>query len=124
MIGNIQERSPNPSAPSEPILSHKTTGFPKAQHRSKKSAFLQSRQPTTAPSSFDAAPSNPDKLSPQELDANDRIVQDMTDQEREEERQAILSRFGSNISDVLRRARLARGVRCAPILPVPPTRSE
>lgn len=113
MIGNILERNVKGSPPTAPTLAHTSTGFPKAQHRSKKSAFLQSRQsseppPQPTPPSQPQPTSDIDTLSPRELDENERIVRGMTDQEREEERQAILARFGSNIGDVLKRARLAR----------------
>ena len=39
---------------------------------------------------------------------NEEIVASMDDAEREEERRQILERFGTNIGDVLKRARLAR----------------
>ena len=39
---------------------------------------------------------------------NEERVQNMTEEERERERQEIIERFGSHVGDVLRRARLAR----------------
>lgn len=137
MIGDIKERkrSSVPIPPSAPP-SHRS-GFPKAQHRSKKSAFLSSRE-SQSPSSgavpavthvvphsgvdddllgitndtADPSPSrqmhDPDGIRAQVSAENERLVQSMTEEEREAERQEIYARFGPAIGDVLRRAREAR----------------
>ena len=42
---------------------------------------------------------------------NEERVADMTEEQREEEIQQILERFGTSVGDVLKRARLARETR-------------
>ncbi|KAF9517230.1 hypothetical protein BS47DRAFT_1390022 [Hydnum rufescens UP504] len=139
MIGNIKERetSSTPTPPSIPSTSRRS-GFPKAQHRLKKSAFLGSREsqnrdssrggvravPHVAPVSEGShAPYRSDEVEPPPLGhkihdvdeiraqvsaENEQLVQSMSDEQRETERQEIYARFGPGIGDVLRRAREAR----------------
>ncbi|KAF8333505.1 uncharacterized protein EI90DRAFT_3121852 [Cantharellus anzutake] len=135
MIGNIterQRRSAPPVAPSIP----RSAGFPKAVHRSKKlatsPAALESqraadtswvatssaalKQPQLRPPLTLDIPSNPEESRQDDLDRmhaeisaeNTNIVNRMTPEQRETERQEILQRFGGDIGDILRKAREAR----------------
>jgi hypothetical protein len=129
LVGSVFERKPGPSAPAPPVpqANGSKTGFPTAQHRSK-SVFARNRearqQPAT-PLSREAVPPvvqqasrTNDLLPSEELDAdnwrmqmseeNERRVASMTEEEREQERRDIEERFGKNVGDVLRRARMAR----------------
>ena len=107
------------------------TGFPAVEHRSK-SAFARDREEKltrlrhSEPSSLrdtppivsflnDKSRSEAVNVAEREDDWRDRISKEneervaaMNDAEREEERHKILERFGTNIGDVLKRARLAR----------------
>lgn len=128
IVGSIVERKPTSSVsrPSTSPLSR--TGFPTVQHRSK-SAFARNREgkqgitplsdlrdvPPVVSSMNDISRSQERNVSDPEVDWRDRIskeneeiVASMDDAEREEERRQILERFGTNIGDVLKRARLAR----------------
>jgi RNA polymerase II-associated protein 1 len=128
LIGSVFERKPGPSAPapSLPQANGSKTGFPTAQHRSK-SVFARNRaqQQPAASSSRDTVPpvvqqasGTNDLLPAEELDTDDwrvqmseenqRRVSAMAEEEREQERREIEERFGKNIGDVLRRARMAR----------------
>lgn len=126
MIGSIKERvisnkSP-PIAPSPGLA----TGFPRAEHRSKKSAFSQRRQQPPVqkdhentllmelPSlSSSRSPGTSLEVSSQEFDTlpedvsqqNARRVEEMTEEEREEALQEIYSRFGSDIRERLLKTR-------------------
>ena len=129
LIGSVFERQPGPSAPapsvSQPIGSK--TGFPTAQHRSK-SVFTrnrEARQQPSVPPPRDSVPpvvqptSRTEEVRPEEeLDTddwrvrmseeNERRVAGMTEEEREQERREIEEKFGKDIGEVLRRARMAR----------------
>jgi len=129
IVGSIVERKPTSGAAKPKSSISSNTGFPTVQHRSK-SAFGRSREggrkpgllasgsrvrnpPVIAVSSNLASP-KPASTSGS-LDWRDQIskenearVADMEEDEREEERRQILERFGSNIGNVLRRARMAR----------------
>ena len=129
LVGSVFERKPGPSAPipSVPQANGSKTGFPTAQHRSKSvfSRNREARQQLAALSPRDGVPPivqqasrTNDLLPPEELDTDDwrvrmseeheRHVAAMTEEEREQERREIEERFGKNVSDVLRRARMAR----------------
>ncbi len=129
IVGSIVERKPTSSV--RPVSTTSLdTGFPTVQHRSK-SAFARNREekrnavarnnlarlnhapiviPSVSdlldvPSSIDANTDWRDQVSKE----NEERVARMDDTEREEEKLQILERFGANIGDVLKRARLARG---------------
>lgn len=129
LIGSVIERQPGPSAPvpsvSQPIGSR--TGFPMAQHRSK-SVFSRNRearqQPAALQSRDSVSPvvqqtSRTRRLAPEEepdtddwrvrmSEENERHVAAMTEEERVQERREIEEKFGKNIGEVLKRARMAR----------------
>ncbi|KAI0292198.1 hypothetical protein B0F90DRAFT_1941691 [Multifurca ochricompacta] len=132
LVGSIFERKPSSStsAPSVPQLIGSTTGFPTAQHRSK-SVFARNREAEqhqfTARSPRSAEPpivqtaSRMQELGPSEKrdsdtddwrtrmsEENERLVAAMTEEEREEGRREIEEKFGNNIGELLRRARMAR----------------
>lgn len=128
MIGGIKERSVSNSKPTEPSAP-RVTGFPKAEHRSKKSAFLQRRQASTEASSSSAEPpalstdadgkfggandarlpvSGEEGMMDQISRENARRVAGMTEDEVAEERRAILERFGPDIVEKLRKSRESR----------------
>lgn len=130
LIGSVLERHPSgPALPPKPVTSS-SHGFPVVQHRSK-SAFARSREearkstqtskisrpqapPTVVPSQSTAADgaevekSTTDDWRQQISKENEIRVASMTDEEREAEKREILERFGADIGDVLKRARLAR----------------
>ena len=131
LVGSVFERKPvlTPSAPRK----NASGGFPSVQHRSK-SAFQRAREdkkragalerPRNTPSiasvsSFkdDDSNNNPsgqiiaeatEDWRKQMEEENQRKVEEMTKEEREAERREILERFGSNVREILRRARAAR----------------
>jgi len=126
IVGSIVERKPSSSVSTSKLSSSGKTGFPTVQHRSK-SAFARNREdlrksgisrlhnvPAITPSSKLGSrhPSSPppsvgdwrDQISRE----NEERVAGMTEEEREQERKEIVERFGANVGDVLRRARLAR----------------
>ncbi|KAH9960104.1 hypothetical protein BC827DRAFT_1209135 [Russula dissimulans] len=129
LIGSVYERKTGSSTPAPPAPKAvgSTTGFPAAQHRSK-SAFARNReiqQKPAVPSSRAAVPAvvqlapRAQGLVPSEDPAsvdwrvqmseeNERRVATMTEAERTQERREIEERFGKNVGDVLRRARMAR----------------
>ncbi|KAF9029151.1 hypothetical protein BDZ89DRAFT_1065678 [Hymenopellis radicata] len=132
IVGSVLERAPSGShaAPRLPSSSG-MSGFPVAQHRStSKSAFVRRREeeskiagpstrirevPVVVPQN---RPFNPGPLSI-ESDVsedwrdeigrqNQRRVENMTDEEREKEKQEIFARFGSDIGDILKKAKETR----------------
>ena len=129
LIGSVFERQPGPSAPAPPVFQPigSKTGFPTAEHRSK-SVFARNRearqQPDALPSRDSAPPivqqtSRTEELRPEEepntddwrvrmSEENERRVASMTAEEREQERREIEEKFGKNVGEVLRRARMAR----------------
>ena len=128
LVGSVFERKrgSSTSAPT-PKAIRSSTGFPTAQHRSK-SVFARNRgaqQQSTAllsqaavPPVVQLAPRTQELVPPKEPDTdewrvrmseeNERRVATMTEEEREQERREIEEKFGKNIGDVLRRARMAR----------------
>lgn len=123
IVGSIVERKPTTSLrPPKPFSSGKT-GFPTVEHRSK-SAFARNREglrrngtsehqyvPLVEPSAKLASPPPPpdsDDWREQISRENEQRVAHMTEEEREEERREIIERFGANVGDLLKRARLAR----------------
>ena len=129
LVGSVFERKRGSSASSSPKAIVSSTGFPTAQHRSK-SVFARNRgtqQQSAALSSQAAvppvvqlAPKAQEPVPPKEPDTddwrvrmseeNERRVAAMTEEEREQERREIEEKFGKNVGDVLRRARMAREV--------------
>ena len=121
IVGSIYERKPLSSASRQPLTASHETGFPTVQHRSR-SAFARNRENVRAalkPSRRVNAPilSSGVAAGQSEVDEawreriskeNEERVAQMEEVEREEEKQQILERFGSNIGDVLQRVRLAR----------------
>ena len=125
IVGSIVERKPTSSV--RPVSTTSLdTGFPTVQHRSK-SAFTRNREEKRNAVTRNnlsrlnhvpiVIPSASDLLDPSSNDANwrnqvgkenEERVARMDDTEREEEKFQILERFGANIGDVLKRARLAR----------------
>jgi len=121
LIGSVIERKS--TAPSSPVLQRfgaRNSGFPAVHHRSK-SAFARNREAVRK--TDNARPKDvPQLVTSQKVpkvvvdgDWRDQIsreneerVQNMTEEEREREKQEIIERFGSHVGDVLRRARLAR----------------
>ncbi|KAI0823962.1 hypothetical protein BC628DRAFT_1323797 [Trametes gibbosa] len=125
LIGSILERktTAKPSSPSQTVSK---TGFPAVQHRSQ-SAFARSLRDSQKPigqrlrevpvvqSSSTAGPPTAQPPSPSagnrddwrvQMEAeNRRRVEGMTEEEREQERAEILEKFGSNVAEVLNRAR-------------------
>jgi hypothetical protein len=128
IIGSVVERNPKVQGVSVPSPSPSSpqTGFPLAQHRSKqKSAFLQARdarqieRKNEAPIVRTAGESSTSShKDANEDDWRDRIslentkrLESMTEEERQQEREEILGKFGPGVADTLRRAREARLAR-------------
>lgn len=121
LVGSVIERKPTSKFAPKSFIPAKT-GFPEVQHRSK-SAFArnidnlrktESYRPRNVPV---IVPSGPTRLpGPTDPDdwrerigrENEERVASMTEEEREQERQEILDRFGAGVSDLLKRVRLAR----------------
>ncbi|KAF8073576.1 hypothetical protein FPV67DRAFT_1778211 [Lyophyllum atratum] len=128
LVGSVFER--NPTAQSAPkTFTPARTGFPAVEHRSK-SAFARSREgsrkagpsrlqdvPTIAPSEKVQAPKktlDPDDWRTQMSHENEQRVAQMTEEERDQERQEILQRFGSGVGDLLKRVKQAREKQAKP----------
>ena len=123
LVGSVFERTPGPT--SSPLRSPAPkTGFPPVQHRSK-SAFARSRdlpkQSTgnvERPSQPPAVTSEHPRVSQPSSDEpewrgqvgreNEKIVANMSPEERKIERQAILEQFGPEVGAILRKAKLNR----------------
>lgn len=123
IVGSIVERKPASSSQHKPIGSS-ASGFPSVQHRSK-SAFARTREdlrkasfsrsqgvPKVAVTLASPPPPLPssdgDGWREQISRENEERVANMTEEEREQERQEILERFGANVGDILRKAQKAR----------------
>lgn len=120
LIGSVVERkTPSwSSPPKSSVQSH--SGFPFAQHRSK-SAFARNREkqrnhgsarPRDVPNvvlapvqSSSEQESNSDNWRGQIGEENQRRVEAMTDEEREEEKRQIYEHFGPEIGSILKRAK-------------------
>ena len=124
IVGSIVERKPTTTVRLPKPFSSGKTGFPTVEHRSK-SAFARNREdlrrsgvskaqdvPLVKPSpkltSAPPPPPDTDDWREQISRENEQRVAHMTEEEREEERREILERFGENVGDLLKRARLAR----------------
>ncbi|KAG6902415.1 hypothetical protein C0995_000341 [Termitomyces sp. Mi166 len=121
LIGSVIEREPT-SHPAPKAFAPAKTGFPAVQHRSKsafarnieglrKSGASRPRYAPTIVSSRLARPSESadlDDWRSQTSRENEERVANMTEEERDRERQEILDRFGAGIGDLLKRVRLAR----------------
>ncbi|KAF8904283.1 hypothetical protein CPB85DRAFT_1437950 [Mucidula mucida] len=130
LVGSVLERAPSGSHAAPRLLSSSSgiSGFPVAQHRSKgKSAFARRREeeskvagPSTRIREVPVVvsqnkPFNPPVKSDVSEDWRDEIsrqnqlrVENMTDEERDKERQEIFERFGSDIGDILKKAKETR----------------
>jgi RNA polymerase II-associated protein 1 len=122
LVGSVVERRPGASPLSETTFSALPgkTGFPAAQHRSK-SAFARGRDelrrsgplrpgdvPVVVPSGPTKLPPDPDDWRNQISEENQRRVEEMSEEERERERQEIMEKFGPGVGDILKRVREAR----------------
>ena len=115
LVGSVFERTPSGSTQPSNLSGSSRTGFPIAQHRSKKSAFARGR---------DELKRNPVEFPPPRIgmgkvtstgdlrqqisEENDRRIEGMSEEGRERERREIIEQFGSEIEDLLRRAKEAR----------------
>lgn len=126
LVGSVLERTPGAaSSPLRPPAPK--TGFPPVQHRSK-SAFARSRDPSKQPTENRERPSKPPIVSSEHPTPspsaseepkwreevgreNEKIVANMSPEERELERQAILERFGPDVGVILRKAKLNSKIR-------------
>ncbi|KAJ7058840.1 hypothetical protein C8F01DRAFT_1255246 [Mycena amicta] len=117
LVGAVFERSSTSKPSSSFAPAPSKTGFPQATHRSKKSAFARARESVNPPRDHVplVAPSRPNPPQEDTTDwraqiskENELRVDAMTDEEREQQRQEILERFGPGITDILRKAREAR----------------
>jgi hypothetical protein len=119
IVGSVVERKPTSSFSTPKVDVTGKTGFPAVQHRSK-SAFARNRDdlrrsvsrrkdvPTILPTKVHPATTEPADWRQQISKENEERVADMTEEQREEEIQQILERFGTSVGDVLKRSRLAR----------------
>ena len=134
IVGSVFERKTSAfSAVKHPTLSGSSrTGFPTVQHRSK-SAFAHGRdelkrnastgitraknipvvQPVSNGSGRNGGPFrkhtiDPDDLRRQISEENEKMVEGMTKEERDQERREIIEQFGMDVGDILQRARAAR----------------
>lgn len=124
IVGSVVERKSTPSFYTPKAAVSGNTGFPTVQHRSK-SAFTRNRDelrksavsrpkdvPILLPTNGHPAPAEPADWRQQISKENEERVAAMTEEQREEEVQEILGRFGTSVGDVLKRARLARENKC------------
>ena len=119
IVGSVVERKPTSSFSTPKAAVTGKTGFPTVQHRSK-SAFARNRDdlrrsvskpkdiPIVLPTNVHPASTEPADWRQQISKENEERVADMTEEQREEEIQQILERFGTRVGDVLKKARLAR----------------
>jgi hypothetical protein len=127
LVGSVLERTPG-STTSLPRLPAPKTGFPPVQHRTR-SAFARSRdlskqstgngerldRPPAVTSETSRLPNVPPLSISNESNwreevsrENEKILANMSPEERELERQAILERFGSGVGAILQRAKRNR----------------
>lgn len=124
LIGSVFERKPASRTTAPQLSGSGKTGFPIAQHRSK-SAFVRSREElrkagpsrsreiptiiqTAKESTNPKLPADHDDWRSQIGAENQKRVEAMTEEEREEERREIIEKFGAGVGDLLRRVREAR----------------
>ncbi|KAG1751936.1 hypothetical protein EDD22DRAFT_850671 [Suillus occidentalis] len=132
LIGSVFERktSTTQNLPSPRFAKPPGSGFPAVQHRSK-SAFARAKEegkstsnarPTTVPLVIPARPveqfrsrdfevdsrTADDVMRQQISEENARRVDNMTEEEREQERREVLEQLGSGAGDLLERVRAAR----------------
>ncbi|KAI0036285.1 hypothetical protein K488DRAFT_41524 [Vararia minispora EC-137] len=120
LVGSVLERKPGLSSTTSSRQPQSTkTGFPVASHRSQ-SAFARGRdasrtkntgivgRPTVPPSVTPLPAPLSDDWRGQVGKENARKVAEMTQEEREREKREIMERFGPNIAEVLKRARIGR----------------
>ncbi|KAF8817072.1 hypothetical protein BYT27DRAFT_7204880 [Phlegmacium glaucopus] len=120
IVGSVVERKPTSSFSTPNAVVSGKTGFPAVQHRSK-SAFTRNREelrkstvsrpkdvPIILPTNGHPASAEPADWRQQISKENEERVAAMTEEQREEEIRQIVERFGANVGDVLKRARLAR----------------
>lgn len=138
LLGEIKERQPGSGSQSRPVSNTRfavpTTGFPVAQHRSKTpSAFAkaraqqqqsiqmdpdeQSRPPVIIPSVNPVAARNQPRGAVEGLDGdwknqmqrkNDELLANMTEEEKEWEREALLAQFGTGLVDLVKKTKVRR----------------
>ena len=130
LVGSVLERTPGSTASSFRPSAPKT-GFPPVQHRTQ-SAFARSRDLSKQSPPIGERPSQPPLVTPghpklsnilplstsdeskwrEELSReNEKVVANMSSEERELERQAILERFGPGVGAILERAKRNRKTR-------------
>lgn len=130
LVGSVLERTLG-STPSPLRLPAPKTGFPPVQHRTK-SAFARSRDLSKQPTPNGERPSQPPLVISEHLtlsnvppqptseeskwreeisQENEKIVTNMSPEERELERREILERFGPGVSEILQRAKRIRDMR-------------
>jgi len=130
LVGSVLERTQGSTLPSSRPPAPKT-GFPPVQHRTK-SAFARSRDLSKQSTPNGERPTKPPLVTSERLEApnvslpstsneskwreevgreNEKIVANMSPEERELERQAILERFGPGVSAMLQRAKRNREMR-------------
>lgn len=127
LVGSVLERTPGSTPLPSKSLTPKT-GFPPVQHRTK-SAFTRSRDLSRQAASNTKRPNQPPLVTsgdsnappPQTPDEskwreevgrdNEKIVANMSPEERELERQAILERFGPRVGAILQRAKRNREMK-------------
>jgi hypothetical protein len=127
LVGSVLERTPGSTL--SPFRSPASkTGFPPVQHRTK-SAFARSRDPSKQSTPTIERPSQPPLVTSEYFgpsnvpppstsneskwregvgQENEKIVANMSPEERELERQAILERFGPGVGAILQRAKRNR----------------
>lgn len=130
LVGSVLERTPGSTSSSSRSPAPKT-GFPPVEHRTK-SAFARSRDLSKKSSTNAERPSQPPVVTPEHprlpnvpppptsdeskwredvSRENEKIVANMSPEERELERQAILERFGLGVGAILQRAKRNRDIR-------------
>ena len=138
LLGEIKERKPGPGTRGRPVSNGKfaipTAGFPVAQHKAP-SAFAkaraqeqqalqmnsagQSRSPVIVPSVTPVAARNKPKEpgAAEGLDGdwmgqmqrqNDELLSNMTEEEKQREKEALLAQFGGGLVDLVKKARARR----------------
>jgi RPAP1-like, N-terminal len=129
LVGAVVERKPTAPGGTLPTFASSTkSGFPLAQHRSK-SSFAKARnqqktsRPTTAPALVHSHPGPAASLETkldehdwrrQMSEENDRKVDNMTEEEREQERRDIYDQLGHGVGDILKIVRTRKAEALQP----------